>query len=40
MLNLHVHWNTPQAGVNDLSYDDLSLGASELLCLRYRESRG
>jgi len=26
MLNLHVHWNTPQAGVNDLSYDDLSLG--------------
>ena len=26
MLNLHVHWNTPQAGVNDLTYDDLSLG--------------
>ena len=26
MLNLHVHWDTPQAGVNDLAYDDLSLG--------------
>jgi hypothetical protein len=26
MMNLHVHWNTPQAGVNDLTYDDLSLG--------------
>ena len=22
MLNLHVHWGTPQAGVNDLRYDD------------------
>ena len=26
MLNLHVHWDTPQAGVNDLAYDDLSFG--------------
>ncbi len=22
MLNLHVHWGTPQAGVNDIRYDD------------------
>jgi alkaline phosphatase D len=22
MLNLHVHWGTPQAGVNDLKYDN------------------
>lgn len=22
MLNLHVHWGTPEAGVNDLRYDD------------------
>jgi len=22
MLNLHVHWGTPQAGVNDMKYDD------------------
>ncbi|MEM9585758.1 MAG: metallophosphoesterase family protein [Planctomycetota bacterium] len=22
MLNLHVHWGTPQAGVNDMRYDD------------------
>ena len=26
MLNLHVHWGTPEAGVNDLRYDDDSLG--------------
>lgn len=26
MLNLHVHWGTPEAGVNDLKYDDLELG--------------
>ena len=26
MLNLHVHWNTPEAGVNNLAYDDPSLG--------------
>lgn len=22
MLNLHVHWGTPEAGVNDIKYDD------------------
>ena len=22
MLNLHVHWGTPEAGVNDMKYDD------------------
>ena len=26
MLNLHVHWGTPEAGVNDLRFDDDSLG--------------
>lgn len=26
MLNLHVHWGTPEAGVNDLRYDDPDLG--------------
>lgn len=26
MLNLHVHWGTPTAGVNDLKYDVLSEG--------------
>ena len=26
MLNLHVHWGTPEAGVNDLRYDDDALG--------------
>ena len=26
MLNLHVHWGTPEAGVNDLKYDDPELG--------------
>ena len=26
MLNLHIHWGTPEAGVNDLKYDDPSLG--------------
>ena len=26
MLNLHVHWGTPEAGVSDLRYDDDSLG--------------
>ncbi len=27
MLNLHVHWGTPTAGVNDLKYDVLSEGS-------------
>ena len=26
MLNLHVHWGTPEAGVNDLRFDDDSVG--------------
>ncbi|MGA1619827.1 MAG: alkaline phosphatase D family protein, partial [Pirellulales bacterium] len=26
MLNLHVHWGTPEAGVNDLRFDDDALG--------------
>ncbi len=26
MLNLHVHWGTPQAGTNDMRYDDDSVG--------------
>lgn len=26
MLNLHVHWGTPEAGANDLRYDDPALG--------------
>jgi len=26
MLNLHVHWGTAEAGVNDLAFDDLELG--------------
>lgn len=26
MLNLHVHWGTPEAGVNDLRFDDPALG--------------
>lgn len=26
MLNLHVHWGTPEAGVNDLRYDESDLG--------------
>lgn len=26
MLNLHVHWGTPEAGTNDLRYDEEGLG--------------
>lgn len=26
MANLHVHWGTPTAGVNDMQYDDLAAG--------------